>query len=232
MAVKAASGAENDWNVIRAGLSRHRTPARLAHRQQDEQDGERPGYRRDQEDRAVGTRSQREHGPRDERPDRGADGVERPMHAEAAAALRFAAALGDESVARRRADALAETVREPQHEHRGPARRDGQDGLGQVRDGVADRDQRLAPPDVVGQPPRAHLHERGGGLRERLDQADRRDRRSQHVRQVERQHRIDHLGRRIREQAHDAHHPDVPGCLHHACSTSGLLVLEGVEGQP
>ena len=152
--------------------------------QQERQDRRHHG---DPEHRAevVAPREHERH--RDERPGDGADRVERLAQPEGGPADLLGREVGDERIARRAADALADAVEEARGEHEERTGREGEERLGERRQPVAERGDPLALAQAIGERPREHLHDERGGLRDAFDHAHRERARAEAHGEVERQ---------------------------------------------
>ena len=120
-------------------------------------------------------------------------------------------------VTRSAAHALAQPVDHAPGEHDGPDRRDGDQDLAERCQAVAEADERtLRPP--VGDTAGDELGQAGRAFRHALDDPDHSCRRAQRDRQEDRQDRIEHLARRVLQQAHAGKHLHV---VREECSASG-----------
>jgi hypothetical protein len=114
----------------------------------------------------------------------------------------------EHDVARRRPDALAKTIAEPQREHLDPVRgqRDERPESGGQAVTAEHQPLRLAP--AIRHPARDDFQQAVGRFRDAFNHAERHRSRSQRPRQEQRKERIDHLACCVGEEADPAEHPD------------------------
>jgi hypothetical protein len=115
--------------------------------------------------------------------------------------------VGDERIARRAADALADAIQEARAEYEPRSLRDREERFGKGREPVARGRDPLAPAKAIRERPGENLHHEGRGFRDAFDEPDRERARAQAHREIERQEAVDHLGRDIHEHAHEAQQP-------------------------
>ena len=145
---------------------------------------------------------------RQQRPEEGAHRVERLAQAVGGAAQLRRRDVGDQRVARRAADALADAIDEARREHPADRRGEREHRLGEGSQRVAEDDQRLALPEVVADRAGEHLRDRGGRLRDAFDQADGQHRGAEDGAQEYRQQAVDQLRGGVHEQRAQTEHPD------------------------
>jgi hypothetical protein len=190
-------------------------------------DGEHGGDRRHGEDEphAAAQRAQQEDA--EQRPGEGADGVERLAQSVGGAAHRGGRHVGDEGVARSTPDALADPVEEARAEHLERGDREGEDGLRQRGEAVAQYREQLASAEPVAQRAREDARDRAGAFGDPLDHADQGRARAERPDQEDRQEGMDHLGRGVHEQRDEAQRPD--GARHGAPAGSGVRLHDARE---
>jgi len=140
--------------------------------------------------------------------DESAHRVERLSKAERRSADGGRRDVGDQGIARRAADALADTVDEPGGNDGANALGEREHRLGEGAHGVAEHGQPLAPAQVVAQCPREHLRDQRGGLGNALDDADGQHADAKRPDEKQRQQAVDHLGGDVHQHAHEAENPD------------------------
>jgi len=118
---------------------------------------------------------------------------------------------GQQCVARRGAQALADPVGEAQQQQPRPARHQRHQRPPDACQSVAEHDPRLGALRSVDHRTREQLEQAGGRLGDALDQAQRARPGHQHRRQVERDQRIQHLGGRVVHQTDESDQPDGAG---------------------
>jgi hypothetical protein len=109
------------------------------------------GNRGDPEHCAKRIRRRRHEADRHQRAEESAHGIQRLPQSEAGAPEVLRRDIGDECVARRAADPLAEAVGEPCGDDGANGLREREDGLRRGREAVADHDEQLAPSQPVGE---------------------------------------------------------------------------------
>ncbi len=175
---------------------------------EDEEDDDRPGDDREREQRPVVARVEVQERRREQRARDRPGVIHRPMKTEHASARIGGRKAGEHGVARRAADPLAEPIGEPDRQHLRPRGREPDQRPHHRREAVAREDERLRRAPAVGQPPGQDLEPAAGRLRGPFDHAKRHRARADHLREEERQQRIDHLARHVGEEAHPPEQPD------------------------
>ena len=176
----------------------------------DCRDREQPGNQRyqHQDPKRVAGESGRValHGPddrgRDQDAGKCAGRVHGAMESERHSPVLRVSGVGDQRVSRRGPDPLTEPIPDAADQDHGPCGRHQVEHLGRDRRPVADPDEQPPPTEPVRQRSADELEDRGRAFCDSLDQADRRDRGEQYVRQEERDNVDEHLARNVREQAH------------------------------
>ena len=141
--------------------------------------------------------------------------VQSALQPEGAAAHLGRSDVGDQGVARRRTDPLADAVGHPQPDHLPGGAGQGDHRPHQHRDDVAEDDEAAAPPRRVGQAPGTVLDERRREFRRPVERAERQRAAAQHPGHERREQRVDHLAREIVEQRDEPEQKDRPGELTH-----------------
>jgi len=116
--------------------------------------------------------------------------------------------IGDEGVARRAADALADAVDEPGHEHQAGAGGEGEERLGQRAEAVAEDGERFAATPVVAQYAGEHPDDQRRRLGKPLDEANDEGARAECGDQEDRQQAVDELRRHVHQEADEPERPD------------------------
>jgi hypothetical protein len=176
--------------------------------EQDQRDADR---RRDHGDpeRVLEVAGERgERGDRGDRPEHRADGVERLAQSERGAAHASGVMSAIRASRGGAAHALADAVGEAREHDPSERRREREDRLGQRREPVAAEHERLALAHGVRPRAREHLDDERERLGGALEHADREHRDAETGREVQRQQRMDHLGREIHAQADQPQHDD------------------------
>ncbi len=139
------------------------------------------------------------------------DGVERLPQAEGGAAQIGRRKIGNECIARRATDALADPVDEAGRRQPGDAGGQRKHRLGESGESIAERRQQLALAQIIAERAGKDLGDRGRRFRNAFDEADGERRGAEHRHQIERQQGMDHLGGEIHEQRHQPERPDAAG---------------------
>ena len=142
-------------------------------------------------------------------PEHGAGRVHRAVHAERGAELVARRRERDHRVARRGADALARAVEQDDgadRRHAGADRRQRQ--LAERRQAVARRGGLLVAAEAVADVAAGQPHQRGGAVVDAVDEAEGQRREAADRDEVQRQHRDDHLGGDVGQQAREAQQDD------------------------
>ena len=160
------------------------------------------------EERAILVGVEEEEERREQRAGDGAGVVHGAVETVDAAADRRGREVGQHRVARRAADALAEAIGEAQRQHLRPRRHQRDERPHRAGDRVARHDDWLGFAGAIGQPAGGNLEDAVRRLCRALDDAERHRAGAEHARQEERQQRIDHLGRRVGDEADPAEQPD------------------------
>jgi hypothetical protein len=165
---------------------------RLADEQQQHRDGDGRRDHGDPEDGAERIGRGRHQRDREQRPGERADGVERLPETEGCAASPFRREVGDQSVARRAAQAFADTVEPARREDPAGAWREREQGLRQRREPVPRDRQQLALAEPVAERARKHFRDLRDSLGRPFEQADGGHARAEADEEY-RQKRVDHL---------------------------------------
>ena len=145
--------------------------------------------------------------------DEGADGVERLAQAVGRAAHLVGREVGDQRVARRAADALADAIDETRGDDPGDVGRQREQRFRQRGEAVTDGGQPFALAQPVADDAGEHLGDGRGRFRDALDDADLERGSAEHADEIKRQQRMDHLRGGVHEQRHEAERPDAAGDL-------------------
>ncbi|ABA53387.1 200 kDa antigen p200, putative [Burkholderia pseudomallei 1710b] len=151
---------------------------------------------------------EREHQrDREQRPRERADGVHRLAQPEARAADLGRRDIGDERIARRAANALADAIEQPRGGDRRRPCRERKERLRQRGEPVAEQQQRLAPAQPIAERAGEDLDDHRGRLGRAFEHAERRDAHAHRRHEIDRQQRVDQLRRHIHAQADEAERP-------------------------
>ena len=180
----------------------------LAHADRQQQHRQHGGNHRDPEHRPEIVRPQQHQRHAEQRPEEGADRVERLAQAEGSAAHVGRRDVGHQRIAWRPADALADAVDQAGRDDQPDAAGHREQRLAERAERVAEQCQPLAATEVVAQRAREDLHDQRGGFGQALYHADHQRAGAEHAHHVERQQAVDHLGRDVHQQADEAQHPD------------------------
>ena len=154
--------------------------------------------------------AEREQRDRHERPDDGADRVERPVVAERGAHERRRRRRADEGIPRRCTRRLSDAVERAGGEHPSPRRRQREERPRRGRQRVAGPHPcDAAASEAVGQPSRDPAKTGGGAVGDPLDQADDRNGRTERRRQEERQDGVEELAPEVVRERHPRQGADV-----------------------
>ena len=184
---------------------------RLAHRERDQSERQERRQHRNPEHRRKIVRRPPHQADRHERPDERTDGVERLPQAEARAAQADGCDIGDQCIARRAANALADAVDEARGNQPSDAGGKREQRFCQRGEPVAERGEQFAPAEPVGQRAGEDFRDRGGRLGNALDEADGERGGAEHGDEIDRQQRVDHLGGDVHQHRDETEHPDPPG---------------------
>ncbi len=193
----------------RAGFDR--TPGGFMHPENQNGDRDDAGQSRQPEYGAIITPRQRHDRDRQQRPEKGADGIERLSQTVGRTPLMRRRQFGDQGIPGRAAQALAEPVEKPRGEYQTHAGGQGEQRLGQRAEQVTGYDQALAPFQPVAEIAREHPGDQGKPLAGAFDQADAGRAGADHRHQEDRQQAMDHLRGDVHERADQAKRPDAPG---------------------
>ncbi len=167
-----------------------------------------PGNHRHPEHRAEIVRPQQHQPDRQQRPEEGADRVQRLAQPERRAAYLRRRDVGEQRIARRAAYTLADAVAQARGEDHAHALCQREHRLGDRAQAVAEQRQDFALAEIIAQRAGEHLHDQRGRFGQPLDHADRQHADAQRRHHEHRQQAVDHLGRDIHQQADKAEHPD------------------------
>ena len=167
----------------------------------DQGERQQAGNHREIEDRADVEVKRVEQQQSDERTEKGAGVVADAFKPEGAAAMRFRDRSGNQRIARRRTGAGAQPVQEPRAEHDLPDRGEPHQRLADGGEKISGERDWFPPLQPVGQGAGQTLDDVLRRLGKAVDQADDAAGRPERLRQEHRQHRIEHLGRNVGEQA-------------------------------
>ncbi len=170
------------------------------------------------------------------------------MEAEDLSAVGLGRVRREHRVARRAADAFAQPVGEPQHEHLQPSAGHRDERPHGRRQPVAGEHQRLRRAPAIRHPAGDDLEEAVGRFGDALDDAERHRAGAEHARQEQRHQWIDHFARGVGEEAHPPEQPDRtrkaasvrdctgqynrPGCPRRPFDAVLLIAFGGPQGQP
>ena len=223
--LRVIAGAKSGEGISRGGGLGY--VRRFLHAEQQHRDGEQCGNTGDPEHRAN-VEGEADHQPNgDQRTRERADRVHGLTQAIGRAALGGRGDIGNQRIARRATDALADAVEEARGEY--GQRRVGKwkQRFGQCRHAVAKHDQRLALTPAVGQHARENLRDGSRGFGDALDDAECERADAQRADQENRQQGMDHLGRHVHAQADDAQRPHAARQLHACGHLPGALMRPG-----
>jgi len=146
----------------------------------------------------------------EQRPDDGAEVVAESLKSEGGAATRLLDRARDERIARRRADPGAGAIHEPSDEDLRPDGGKADERFGERRQRVAHERDGLIAAQPVRRPPGRALHDVLRRLGDAFDNADDARRTPELPRDEKREHRIEHLGRDVGEEAGEREQDDRP----------------------
>ncbi len=195
-------------------------PGRVLHEEEEDPEAEQGDAEAHDEDGVVGVPGVVQEGEGQDRAEKGADRVERPVDAEGPAQGLRRAAQRDEGVARCAADALADPVEEEEAGRGGESRGGQQADLGGGGDDVSGPGHLLVPLAPVGEHPARHPEEGAHPLIEAVEHAELHRGHLQLRHHVFRQDGVDRLRRDVGQQAVGTEELDVAVDLLAAAATA------------
>ncbi len=181
----------------------------LANGEDDEQHGERGGERRPPEHGAKIVSVEDHEGHRQQRSEKGSDGVERLPDPIGRSPLPCLGQVGDERVARGAPDALADAIDETGEEHPPGRAREWEERLAQRGEPISGGRDPLSFAEPVRQSAGEHLAHRGGGLADPFDEPDGDGGSAERAHQEHGQEAVDQLRRGVHGERHQPEDDDV-----------------------
>ncbi len=182
----------------------------VSHRPTGQHEHEHPRHDAPSDHRPHVRGPRREQPPGEDRPQHRSRVIHAPLQSEGAPPQLRRRHVGDERVARRRAEPLPQPVHHPQPDHLPRRARDGDDGPHHHRNEIAEHDHRPAQARPVGQSPRPELHECRRELGRPVERAQDLRPAAQHPRDERGEQRVDHFAREIVEQRDPAEQLHLP----------------------